>query len=244
VLVSNSLQISEAQAMATKIKRAAFNAKNFLAKIGSSKTIATYPPKQRIFSQGDPADSIFYIEKGKIQVSVLSKRGKEAVLAILGPGDFFGEGCLNGHPQRMVSVVTMEECSIVRLPRATMLQALHDEPKFSDMFISYLLRRSARAEEDMIDQLFNSSEKRLARLLLLLANFGKEGKIEPLIPPISQEMLAEMIGTTRSRVSSFMNKFRRLGLIDYNGRIQVHMSLLNVVLNDGGLASAEKNTQA
>ena len=230
--------------MATKIKRAAFNAKNFLAKIGSSKTIATYPPKQRIFSQGDPADSIFYIEKGKIQVSVLSKRGKEAVLAILGPGDFFGEGCLNGHPQRMVSVVTMEVCSIVRLPRATMLQALHDEPKFSDMFISYLLRRSARAEEDMIDQLFNSSEKRLARLLLLLANFGKEGKIEPLIPPISQEMLAEMIGTTRSRVSSFMNKFRRLGLIDYNGRIQVHMSLLNVVLNDGGLASAEKNTQA
>jgi CRP/FNR family cyclic AMP-dependent transcriptional regulator len=228
--------------MATKIKRAAFNAKNFLAKIGSSKTIATYPPKQRIFSQGDPADSIFYIEKGKIQVSVLSKRGKEAVLAILGPGDFFGEGCLNGHPQRMVSVVTMEECSIVRLPRATMLQALHDEPKFSDMFISYLLRRSARAEEDMIDQLFNSSEKRLARLLLLLANFGKEGKIEPLIPPISQEMLAEMIGTTRSRVSSFMNKFRRLGLIEYNGELSVHSSLLSVVLNDGETMSAEKNS--
>src|SRR4030081_537701 len=166
------------------------------------------------------------------------------MLAIIGHADFFGEGCLNGHPQRMVSGMTMRESSIVLIERAAMLHALHDEPRFSDLFIAYLLRRSARAEEDMIDQLFNSSEKRLARLLLLLANFGKEGKIEPLIPPISQEMLAEMIGTTRSRVSSFMNKFRRLGLIDYNGRIQVHMSLLNVVLNDGGLASAEKNTQA
>jgi CRP/FNR family transcriptional regulator, cyclic AMP receptor protein len=229
--------------MATKIKRAAFNAKNFIAKMGGAKTVASYPPKHTIFSQGDPADSIFYIEKGKVQVSVLSKRGKEAVLAILGPGDFFGEGCLNGHPQRMVSVMTMEECSIVRIERAAMLQSLHDEPRFSDLFIAYLLRRSARAEEDMIDQLFNSSEKRLARLLLLLANFGKDGKIEPVIPPISQEMLAEMVGTTRSRVSSFMNKFRRLGLIDYNGRIHVHMSLLHVVLNDGGLGSGEKNAE-
>jgi CRP-like cAMP-binding protein len=229
--------------MATKIKRAAFNAKIFIAKMGGTKTITSYPPKHTIFSQGDPADSIFYIEKGKVQVSVLSKRGKEAVLAILGPGDFFGEGCLNGHPQRMVSVMTMEECSIVRIERAAMLQSLHDEPRFSDLFIAYLLRRSARAEEDMIDQLFNSSEKRLARLLLLLANFGKDGKIEPVIPPISQEMLAEMVGTTRSRVSSFMNKFRRLGLIDYNGRIHVHMSLLHVVLNDGGLGGGEKNAE-
>jgi CRP-like cAMP-binding protein len=226
--------------MATKIKRMAFNTRNFLAKIGGDRAAALYRPNQTVFSQGDPADSVFYIEKGKVQVSVLSKRGKEAVLAILGPGDFFGEGCLNGQPQRMASVATMTECSIVRLERAAMLQALHDEPIFSDLFISYLLHRSARAEEDMIDQLFNSSEKRLARILLLLANFGKEGKPEPVIPRISQETLAEMVGTTRSRVSSFMNKFRRLGLIEYNGELSVHTSLLNVVLSDGGATSAEK----
>jgi CRP/FNR family transcriptional regulator, cyclic AMP receptor protein len=226
--------------MATKIKRMAFNTRNFLAKIGGDRAAALYRPNQTVFSQGDPAASVFYIEKGKVQVSVLSKRGKEAVLAILGPGDFFGEGSLNGQPQRMASVVTMTECSIVRIERAVMLQALHDEPRFSDLFISYLLHRSARAEEDMIDQLFNSSEKRLARILLLLANFGKEGKPEPVIPRISQETLAEMVGTTRSRVSSFMNKFRRLGLIEYNGELSVHTSLLNVVLSDGGATSAEK----
>jgi CRP/FNR family cyclic AMP-dependent transcriptional regulator len=228
--------------MATKTKRTAFSAKNFLAKIGGARTAAFYRPNQTVFSQGDPADSVFHIEKGKVQISVLSKRGKEAVLAILGPGDFFGEGALNGQLQRMASVATMTECSIVRIERAVMLQALHDEPRFSDLFISYLLHRSARAEEDMIDQLFNSSEKRLARILLLLANFGKEGKPEPVIPRISQETLAEMVGTTRSRVSSFMNKFRRLGLIEYNGELSVHTSLLNVVLSDGGAASAEKNS--
>jgi CRP/FNR family transcriptional regulator, cyclic AMP receptor protein len=226
--------------MATKIKRMAFNTRNFLAKIGGDRAAALYRPNQTVFSQGDPADSVFYIEKGKVQVSVLSKRGKEAVLAILGPGDFFGEGSLNGQPQRMASVVTMTECSIVRIERAVMLQALHDEPRFSDLFISYLLHRSARAEEDMIDQLFNSSEKRLARILLLLANFGKEGKPEPVIPRISQETLAEMVGTTRSRVRSFMNKFIRLGLIEYNGELSVHTSLFNVVLSDGGATSAEK----
>jgi CRP/FNR family cyclic AMP-dependent transcriptional regulator len=228
--------------MATKTKKTAFSAKSFLAKIGGDRTTTFYRPNQTVFAQGDPADSVFYIEKGKVQVSVLSKRGKEAVLAILGPGDFFGEGALNGQPQRMASVATMTECSIVRLERAAMLQALHDEPRFSDLFISYLLHRSARAEEDMIDQLFNSSEKRLARILLLLANFGKEGKPEPVIPRISQETLAEMVGTTRSRVSSFMNKFRRLGLIEYNGELSVHTSLLNVVLSDGGATSAEKNS--
>jgi CRP/FNR family transcriptional regulator, cyclic AMP receptor protein len=226
--------------MATKTKRTAFNAKGFLAKIGGDRADAFYRPDHTVFSQGDPADSVFHIEKGKVQVSVLSKRGKEAVLAILGPGDFFGEGCLNGQSQRMTSVVTMTECSIVRIERAAMLQALHDEPKFSDLFIAYLLQQSARAEEAMIDQLFNSSEKRLARLLLLLSNFGKEGKPEPVIPRISQETLAEMVGTTRSRVSSFMNKFRRLGLIEYNGEISVHSALLSVVLNDGETASAKK----
>jgi CRP-like cAMP-binding protein len=229
--------------MATKTKRPAFNAKGFLAKIGGARTAAFYRPGQTVFSQADPADSVFYLEKGKVQVSVLSARGKEAVLAILGPGDFFGEGSLNGQPQRMASVVTMTECSIVRIERAAMLQALHDEPRFSDLFILYLLHRSARAEEDMIDQLFNSSEKRLARILLLLANFGKEGKPEPVIPRISQETLAEMVGTTRSRVSSFMNKFRRLGLIEYNGELSVHTSLLNVVLSDGAATSVEKNSK-
>ena len=226
--------------MATKTKKTAFSAKSFLAKIGGDRTTTFYRPNQTVFAQGDPADSVFYVERGKVQISVLSKRGKEAVLAILGPGDFFGEGSLNGQPQRMASVVTMTECSIVRIERAVMLHALHDEPRFSDLFILYLLHRSARAEEDMIDQLFNSSEKRLARVLLLLSNFGKEGKPEPIIPRISQEMLADMVGTTRSRVSSFMNKFRRLGLIEYNGEISVHSALLSVVLNDGETASVKK----
>jgi len=229
--------------MAIKTKRSAFNTKSFLAKLGSARTVAFYRANHTVFAQGDLADAVFYIEKGKVQVTVLSNRGKEAVLAILGPGDFFGEGTLNGHPQRMVSVVTMTECSIVRVERAAMVQALHDEPRFSDLFISYLLHRSARAEEDMIDQLFNSSEKRLARILLLLANFGKDGKPEPVIPRISQETLAEMIGTTRSRVSSFMNKFRRLGLIEYNGGLNVHTSLLSMVLNEGAPMRAEKNNE-
>src|ERR1700730_4218594 len=173
--------------MATKNKRPAFNTKNFIAKIGSSKTIVAYRPDHTVFAQGDPADAVFYIEKGEVQLSVLSKRGKQAVLAILGPGDFCGEGSLNGHPLRMASAVTMTECSIVRVERAVMLQALHDEPRFSDVFIVHLLHRSARAEEDMIDQLFNSSEKRLARLLLLLENFGNEGKPETVMPRISPE---------------------------------------------------------
>ena len=220
--------------MTTKTKRPAFNTKGFIAKIGSAKTIAAFHPSHTVFAQGDPADSVFYIEKGKVQLSVLSKRGKEAVLAILGPGDFFGEGSLNGHPLRMASAMTMMDSSIVRIERGVMLQALHDEPRFSEVFILHLLHRNARAEEDMIDQLFNSSEKRLARLLLLLSNFGKEGKPEPVIPRISQETLAEMIGTTRSRVNFFLNKFKRLGFIEYKGEIplKINSSLLSVVLHD------------
>ncbi|MGP0095131.1 MAG: Crp/Fnr family transcriptional regulator [Xanthobacteraceae bacterium] len=185
-----------------------------------------------MFSQGEAADSIFYINTGKVKLTVRSEQGKEAVVAILAPGDFLGEGCLTGQPRRMATANAMTECLITRVVKATMIRKLHDEPDFSEKFMSHLLTRNIRVEADLVDQLFNSSEKRLARLLLILANFGKEGKPEPVIAKISQEMLAEMIGTTRSRVSFFMNKFRKLGLIDYNGHLEVHSSLLNVVLHD------------
>lgn len=185
-----------------------------------------------MFAQGDCADSIFYIHKGKVKVAVLSNQGKEAVVAILGTGQFFGEGCLAGQTHRMASVTAITECTIARLEKRVVVKVLHDEPAFSTLFISYLLARNVRMEADLVDQLFNSSEKRLARLLLLLANFGKEGKPEPVIAKVNQETLAEMIGTTRSRVSFFMNKFRRLGFIEYNGGLHVHSSLLNVILHD------------
>ena len=203
-----------------------------LSKAGRGTTKSTYEEDHVIFSQGNAADSIFYISNGKVKLSVLSEQGKEAVVAILGPGDFFGEGCLAGQPLRMATAATMTECSITRVDKAAMIRVLHDAPEFSGKFMSHLLTRNIRVEADLVDQLFNSSEKRLARMLLILANFGMEGKPEPVIAKVSQEMLAEMIGTTRPRVSFFMNKFRRLGLIDYNGHLEVHSSLLNVVLHD------------
>jgi CRP/FNR family transcriptional regulator, cyclic AMP receptor protein len=210
----------------------AFDPKAFLAKVGVGRTISTHQNGQIVFSQGEPADSVFYIQNGKAKITVVSEQGKEAVVAILGTGDFFGEGCLAGQLLRMATVTAMMECEIMRLEKAVIIRVLHEEPTFSEMFMSHLLTRHIRVEADLVDQLFNSSEKRLARALLLLANFGKEGKPEPVIAKISQETLAEMIGTTRSRVSSFMNKFRQLGFIDYNGRLEVHSSLLNVVLHD------------
>src|SRR5437868_10861110 len=209
-----------------------FDPKTFLARVGAGKTRAELRKRQIVFSQGDPADAVFYIQKGKIELRVLSQQGKEAILAILGADDFFGEGCLAGQPLRMSTAAAVTECSVVRLEKSAMIAVLRDEPVFSALFISYLLTRNIRIEEDLVDQLFNSSEKRLARLLLLLANFGKEGKPEPIVGKFSQETLAEMIGTTRSRVSFFMNKFRKLGFIEYNGKLEIHNSLLNVVLYD------------
>jgi CRP/FNR family cyclic AMP-dependent transcriptional regulator len=213
-------------------RRPSFDPKAFLAKVGEGRSIGRYPKDEIAFSQGDPADSVFYIQKGKVKVTVVSEQGKEAVVAILGTDEFFGEACLAGQARRIATVVTMTESVIVRMEKAAIVQVIHQEPAFSEMFIAHILGRGIRVEADLVDQLFNSSEKRLARLLLLLANFGKETKPEPIIAKISQETLAEMIGTTRSRVSFFMNKFRKLGLIEYNGHIEVHSSLLNVVLHD------------
>ena len=216
-----------------KKAKAAFDPKTFLAKVGEGKTVSSYRKDQTVFSQGEIADAVFYIQQGKVKLTVLSEQGKEAVVAIVGPGHFFGEGCLNGHPLRIATTRAVDDdCVITRLEKATMLATIHKEPKFSELFMSYLLTRNSRIEEDLIDQLFNSSEKRLARLLLLLANFGKEGSPEPIVGKYSQEMLAEMIGTTRSRVSFFMNKFRKLGFIEYNGKLEVHKSLLNMVLHE------------
>jgi CRP/FNR family transcriptional regulator, cyclic AMP receptor protein len=209
-----------------------FDPKVFLSKVNGGRTISDYRKNQIVYSQGDPADSVFYIQTGKVKVMVLSEQGKEAVVALLGTGDFFGEGSLAGQARRMATVSTMTECVIARMTKADIIRVIHEEPAFSELFISHLLARNIRVEEDLVDQLFNSSEKRLARILLLLANFGKESRPEPVIAKISQETLAEMIGTTRSRVSFFMNRFRQLGLIDYNGRIEVHSSLLNVVLHE------------
>ena len=215
-----------------KSAKSAFDAQVFLAKVGEGKSILQFEKGQNIFVQGERADKVFYIQKGRIKLTVLSHHGKEAVVGILGPGQFFGEGCLNGHKQRISTTTAMDDCVITAITKTAMLATLHVEPEFSKMFMAYLLTRNSRIEEDLIDQLFNSSEKRLARLLLLLANFGTEGKSQRISPSINQEMLADMIGTTRSRVSFFMNKFRRLGLIDYNGHIEVHSSLLNAVLHD------------
>jgi CRP/FNR family cyclic AMP-dependent transcriptional regulator len=215
-----------------KRRKASFEPKIFLAKVSEGKTIAKYQQGQIVFSQGDVADAVFYIQKGKVKLTVISEQGKEAVIAILEPGHFFGEGCLNGHGLRVATTSAMEECVITRIAKSVMIAVIHREPDFSELFMAYLLARNSRIEEDLIDQLFNSSEKRLARLLLLLANFGKEARPEPIVGKISQETLAEMVGTTRSRVSYFMNKFRKLGYIDYNGHLEVHNSLLNVVLYD------------
>ena len=212
--------------------RTPFDPKAFLARIGDGHSTARYGKEDIVYAQGDAADAVFYIQKGKVKVSVVSEQGKEAVIAILSKESFFGEGCLAGQTRRMTTASTMANSTIVRLDKAGIVRVIHNEPAFSELFITHLLARAIRVEADLVDQLFNSSEKRLARLLLLLANFGKEGKPEPVIAKISQETLAEMIGTTRARVSFFMNKFHKLGFIAYNGGIEVHSSLLNVVLHD------------
>ena len=209
-----------------------FNVNDFLATIGEGRTIAEFPKKETIYAQGAASDAVFYIQSGKVRLTVLATNGKEATIGILDEGDFLGEGCLAGQPLRMASATAMTDCQLMRIAREAMVLALHRGHTLSDMFVAYLLGRNIRYEEDLVDQLFNSSEKRLARTLLLLAHFGKEGQPEKVIPKISQETLAEMVGTTRSRVNFFMNRFRKLGFIRYNGELEVHSSLLNVVLHD------------
>jgi CRP-like cAMP-binding protein len=210
-----------------------FDPQTFLATVGRGKTILQCRKNQVLFSQGDTADAVFYIQEGKVKLTVLSRHGKEAVVAILERGDFFGEACLAARSTRLATATALVASSIVRIDKTAMIRVLREEPAFSELFLSYLLSRNMRIEEDLVDQLFNSSEKRLARVLLLLAHFGKKDKPEPILAKISQETLADMIGTTRSRVSFFMNKFRKLGFIDYNGGgLKVHSSLLNIVLHD------------
>jgi len=204
----------------------------FLAQPGNGRTISRYNKNEVVFSQGDPADAVFYVQKGKLKITVVSERGKEAVASLLGPDEFFGEACMAGQQQRLVTVSTMTDAVVVRIEKPEMIRLIREQPAFSQMFMTHILNRTIRVEADLIDQLFNSSERRLARLLLLLANYGSEGKPEPIITKISQETLAEMIGTTRSRVSFFMNRFRKLGFISYNGHIEVHKSLLNLVLHE------------
>ena len=211
---------------------ATFNPQQFLTQVGNGKATFTRPSKHILFSQGDVADAVFYIQSGKVKLTVISAQGKEAVVAMLEQGSFFGEGCLAGQMVCMATATAAEKSTLVRIDKETMIRRLHDEPTFSALFLTYLLARNIRIQEDLVDHLFNSSEKRLARVLLLMAHFGKEGKPEPVIPKISQNTLAEMIGTTRSRVSYFMNRFRKLGFVRYNGGMHVHSSLLNVVLHD------------
>jgi CRP-like cAMP-binding protein len=215
-------------------KLSKFNPTTFLSTMDGGRKIEAFPKKQTIFAQGDSSDAVFYIKEGKVKLTVVSKIGKEATIGILNEGDFFGEGCLAGQPLRLCSAIAMTDCSLMRIDKKSMVEVLHREHSFSDMFVAYLLTRNVRYEEDLVDQLFNSSEKRLARILLLLAHFGKEGKPETVIAKMSQETLAEMIGTTRSRVSFFMNRFRKLGFVEYDGGsgLQVHSSLLNIVLHD------------
>ncbi len=209
-----------------------FDSAAFLNVVGDGRTVHKYRKGRVIFAQGDAADSVFYVQRGKVQLAVISPRGKEAVIAILSDDYFFGEGCLAGQPVRMATAKALTDCTIVQVAKSTMVSVLHNDPNFSELFIAHLLTRNIRIEEDLIDHLFNSSEKRLARILLLLANFGKDSRPEEVIPNITQETLAEMIGTTRSRVSFFLNKFRKLGFIEYNGGLHVHTSLLNVILHD------------
>ena len=213
-----------------------FNPTAFLETVAKGRALSSYRKGDVAFEQGEPADAVFYIKSGKFKITVLSEQGKEAVVAILGKDSFFGEGCLIGQSKRLTTATAMSESETMQVKKDEVLRVLHDEPLFSEMFISHILERNARVEEDLVDLLFNSSEKRLARVLLLLANFGKAGRPEPIIGKISQEILAEMVGTTRSRVSFFMNKFRKMGFIDYNGHIEVHSSLLSVVLSDPGRA--------
>ena len=209
-----------------------FDSHTFLAKVGTGRTLVAYQEQSSIFTQGEAADAVFYIQEGQVKLSVVSEQGKEVVIAILEAQTFFGEGCLAGQPLRMATATALTDCSLMRIEKPAMIGVLHAEPAFSELFMAYLLSRNSRIEADLIDHLFNSSEKRLARVLLLLAHFGKDGKEELVIPKVSQETLTEMIGTTRSRVSFFLNKFRKLGFIDYNGGIRVHSSLLNIVLHD------------
>ena len=215
----------------TAAKRPISSRAILVASNGGAST-AHYKKRQTMYAQGDAADSIFYVEIGKVKVTVLSVQGKEAIVGVLGASDFFGEGCLAGQPRRMATAAAMMECTITRIKKGAMIRLLRDEPAFSERFMAYLLTRNTRIEEDLVDQLFNSSERRLARLLLILANFGKDGRPEPIAAKVTQQILAGMIGATRARVSFLMNKFRRLGLIDYNGNLEVHNSLLNAVLHD------------
>jgi len=219
--------------MVTAKKLEKFDTKTFLSTIDGGRKIVAFAKKQTIFAQGGSSDAVFYIQKGKVKLTVVSKSGKEATIGILNEGDFFGEGCLTGQTLRLCSASAMTDCSVMKIVKKSMMEVLHREHEFSDMFVAHLLTRNIRYEEDLVDQLFNSSEKRLARMLLLLAHFGKDGKPESVIPTISQETLAEMVGTTRSRVSFFMNRFREMGFIEYNSEeLQVHSSLLNIVLHD------------
>jgi CRP/FNR family transcriptional regulator, cyclic AMP receptor protein len=220
-----------------------FDPQVFLAIVGKGKAVSKYRKGQIVFAQGDVADTIYYLQKGKIKVVVMSEQGKEAVVGLLEAGQFFGEGCMNGHQLCIATTTAMEACVITAITKSAMLEIIDKEPKFSALFMKHLLIRNSRVEEDLIDQLFNSSEKRLARLLLLLANFGKEGNPTPINSSINQETLAEMIGTTRSRVSFFMNKFRKLGLISYNGKIEVHQSLLNAVLYEKPQLTRSEKTE-
>ena len=213
-------------------KRPSFDVMGLLTQHNTRWTSSNYPKNQIVYSQGDPADSVFYIHKGKVKVTVISERGKEAIVAIRGPDDFCGEGALTGKPLRLATVTTMSTCEIIRLEKATIVRLLHQDREFGDYFLTHLLTRTARVEADLVDQLFNSSEMRLARALLLLANYGNDNGLQPLPVELNQETLAEMIGTTRSRVNFFMNKFRKLGLINYNGKLQVQKALLNFVLHE------------
>jgi CRP/FNR family cyclic AMP-dependent transcriptional regulator len=232
-IMSHSIRAASIKSRAKKARVGRrFDPAVFLETVAKGRVITEHPKKQIIFAQGDNADAVFYVRKGKVKVTVVSKQGKEAVIAILGTDEFFGEGCLIGQPKRLSTASAMTDCTVMRVDKAEIVRVLHDEPIFSEMFVAHVLARNAQIEENLVDQLFNSTEKRLARVLLLLANFGKEGHPESINAKISQETLAEMIGTTRARVSKFMNKFRELGFIDYNGHVEVHSSLLNVFLNE------------
>jgi len=213
-------------------KAKAFDARDFLTSLEVGWTKAKYKRGQTIFRQGDEADSVYYIDKGKVHITVASKQGKEGVIAILEPGEFFGEGCLAGQPLNMATASAMTEAAVIRIERDTMIRLLGEQPNFSQLFMGFLLSRNVQIEADLVDQLFNSSEKRLARVLLLLAHFGKDGKMEPVIPNVSQDLLAARVGTTRSRINFFMNKFRKLGFIEYNGTLKVNSALLNVIVHD------------
>jgi CRP/FNR family transcriptional regulator, cyclic AMP receptor protein len=213
-----------------KVRR--FDPQSFLASVGAGRSLLHYERGKLVFRQGDPADAVFYIQSGKVQITVVSEQGKEGVIALLEPGEFFGEGCLAGQPSHMATASAMAECTIVRIDKEAMIRGLREQPAFSELFMTFLLSRNVQIEADLVDQLFNSSEKRLARVLLLLAHFGKDGKMEPVIPQINQDILAARVGTTRSRINYFMNKFRKLGFIEYNGGLKVHSSLLNVIVHD------------